>query len=111
MKLELKNRTHYNEHIPSTILIYNHNNNSEAKTKINSAIHLIRILFSGNSFHSSGATLNLISNTILEKVTNSMYKIKTNNAPLMREKTKITKSDFDFYEMFVPMGKFLFYKN
>ncbi|XP_055305939.1 phospholipid-transporting ATPase ABCA1 isoform X3 [Sitodiplosis mosellana] len=97
--LELENTTHYHEYFPAALVIYR-----DEETKGIS----MNVLFSGNSLHSLAATVNLISNFELQLLTNGNNRIKTTNAPMHRNQTKISKSDLDVYAMFMPMAMFFY---
>lgn len=61
-------------------------------------------MFSGNSYHSLASTMNLVNNFQLKLLSNENDAIRTTNAPLHRNQTKISKGDIEIYSMLLPMG-------
>lgn len=76
LRIERENITHYHERLPAAVAVY--------QTGRSNYVH-VKILFSGNALHSSGAALNLASNMLLKMHTGSdEYGIELKNEPLMK---------------------------
>lgn len=95
MALERSNVSRYHEHIPAALVLYTDEDSKKLRLKL---------LFSGNSLHSLASTINLVNNFQLKLLGNENDAIRTTNAPLHRNQTKISKADLEVYSMLLPMG-------
>lgn len=97
LAIEKSNITRYHEYTPSALVLYTDHDTKKLQLKV---------LFSGNSLHSLASTMNLINNFQLKLLNNEDATIRTTNAPLHRNQTKISKADLEIYSMLLPMGEF-----
>lgn len=72
---------------------------------------IVKILFSGNSIHSSAMALNLVSNAVLKMHSSPGTQpshILTVNEPIRKDKTSVTNTDIDMFLLTVPFGNIIF---
>lgn len=102
LMIERKNVSQYHENIVCGLYI---------KRDPDDDTLIVKVLFSGNSLHSSAMALNLVSNTILKMnspLDSEPYHIHTINEPIRKDKTSVSGADLDMFLVTVPLGIFFF---
>lgn len=70
--------------------------------------HSVKVMFSGNHFHGTPKSYNLVTNVLLALAANDPASIQTWTKPILKRTEAIGRSHVYIYENLMPMGLFLY---